>query len=144
MRRWLKLVVILGALAAGGCAGQREMTVPLQDFQGVDDYIFWCVKHSLWREARAHLEAAIAADSTDAALYNNLAVVYERWGLDDEALWAYDKARQFAPHNETIRENYKRFLHDTGPDAELQEPERGRRPPWQERYPSTQRRGRRR
>lgn len=60
----------------------------------VNEYAYWCVERELWEEARIHLEQALAQDSLAASLHNNLGVVYEQCGRQEEALAAYERATQ--------------------------------------------------
>jgi Tfp pilus assembly protein PilF len=65
------------------------------------------VQHGLWREAEFRFERATDLDSTYAAAFNNLAVVYEQSGRMEEAARAYRKALALDPDNSDIQLNYE-------------------------------------
>jgi len=60
----------------------------------VNEYAFWCVERELWDEALIHVEHALTQDSLAASLHNNLGVLYEQSGRQEEALVAYERATQ--------------------------------------------------
>jgi Flp pilus assembly protein TadD len=64
-------------------------------------------QHGLWREAEFRFERATELDSTYAAAFNNLAVVYEQSGRMEEAARAYRKALALDPDDSRIQLNYE-------------------------------------
>ena len=77
--------------------------------QRVNEYALWCIENGMWKEARLHLEKALAADSVSASLSNNLGVVYERLGEREKAELAYQRARALNPRREAYRINLRRL-----------------------------------
>lgn len=71
----------------------------------INEYAFWCVENRLWKEARTHLEHAIEQDSSSASLYNNIGIVYEHFGEEEEALDAYRRAYALNPKQRRYRGN---------------------------------------
>ena len=71
----------------------------------INEYAFWCVEHELWKEARTHLEHAIEQDSASSSLYNNIGIVYEHFGEEEEALEAYRRAYALNPKQRRYRGN---------------------------------------
>ena len=71
----------------------------------INEYAFWCVEHGLWKEARTHLEHAIEQDSSSSSLYNNIGIVYEHFGEEEEALEAYRRAYALNPTQRRYRGN---------------------------------------
>jgi len=75
----------------------------------VNEYAFWCIRNSMWEEARLHLERALDQDSLAASLHNNLGVVYEKLGERDKAEEAYERARSLVPVKELYGANLLRL-----------------------------------
>jgi hypothetical protein len=71
----------------------------------INEYAFWCVENGLWKEARTHLEHAIEQDLPSASLYNNIGIVYEHFGEEEEALEAYRRAYALNPKQRHYRGN---------------------------------------
>ena len=80
-----------------------------ENVERVNEYALWCIENGMWKEARFHLEKALAADSVSASLSNNLGVVYERLGEREEAELAYQRARALNPRREAYRANLRRL-----------------------------------
>ena len=80
-----------------------------ENVERVNEYALWCIENGMWKEARFHLEKALAADSVSASLSNNLGVVYERLGDRDKAELAYQRARALNPRREAYRTNLRRL-----------------------------------
>ena len=80
-----------------------------ENVERVNEYALWCIENGMWKEARLHLEKALAADSVSASLSNNLGVVYERLGERDKAEFAYQRARALNPRREAYRINLRRL-----------------------------------
>lgn len=84
-----------------------------QDRDAAEDEVEFGIlaaQRGLWREAEFRFERATELDSTYAAAFNNLAVVYEQTGRIQEAERAYAKARALDPDNSFINGNYEIFL----------------------------------
>jgi Tfp pilus assembly protein PilF len=64
---------------------------------------------NLWKEAEFQFEKAVELDATYPSAWNNLAIAYEQAGKFDDALKAYEKARQLDPKNTYILQNYDLF-----------------------------------
>lgn len=75
----------------------------------INEYAFWCIENGMWEEARLHLERATARDSLASGFHNNLGIVYEQDGQLDEALAAYKRAVELAPHKESYAANLERL-----------------------------------
>jgi len=101
------LVLALGLLL--GCAEVRTYRETFHPVRGVNRFALWCIEKGLWEEARVHLERALSQDSTSAALYNNLGILYEHMGRLEEAEAAYRKAVDLDPKCKLYRWNYSRF-----------------------------------
>jgi len=65
---------------------------------------------NLWKEAEFRWEKAVELDPTYPSAWNNLAIAYEQAGKFDEALKAYEKARQLDPKNAYIVQNFDLFM----------------------------------
>ena len=93
----------LKSLHAARSRSQKE------NVERVNEYTLWCIENGMWKEARFHLEKALAADSVSASLSNNLGVVYERLGEREKAELAYQRARALNPRREAYRGNLRRL-----------------------------------
>lgn len=92
-----------------GCAGASTYREPPNFVKDVNCFALWCIEKGLWDEARVHLERAISRDSTSAALYNNLGIIYEHMGRLEDAEAAYKRAVELDPKGKLYRWNYERF-----------------------------------
>ena len=103
--RWLKAVVVLGAvaLAAPAWADARSNAREQVEF-GIN-----VAQRGLWREAIYRWEKAVEIDPMYAAAYNDLGIAYEHEGQLDKARKAYEKALALEPNNAQIRQNYDLF-----------------------------------
>lgn len=93
----------LQSLHAARTRSQKEKV------ERVNEYALWCIENGMWKEARLHLEKALAADSVSASLSNNLGVVYERLGEREKAELAYQRARALNPRREAYRSNLRQL-----------------------------------
>ena len=75
----------------------------------VNKYALWCVENGMWKEAQLHLEQALVQDSLAASIHNNLGIVYERLGKQEEAALEYAKAQMMNPQKEAYRLNLQRL-----------------------------------
>ena len=82
---------------------------PTHDIRRLNEYAWWCVNQGLWNEARSHLERALAQDSLSASLHNNLAVVYEHFGLHEQAALHYQRAQELNPGRSVYPANLERM-----------------------------------
>jgi tetratricopeptide (TPR) repeat protein len=80
-----------------------------QRIRRVNDYSLWCIRQGMWREARSHMEQALARDSLAASLYNNLAIVYEHYGVSDSAAAFYQRALELGDGAAQYRRNLDRL-----------------------------------
>ena len=80
-----------------------------ENIERVNEYALWCIENGMWKEARLHLEKALAVDSVSASLSNNLGVVYERLGEREKAEFAYQRARALNPRREAYRINLRQL-----------------------------------
>ena len=77
----------------------------------VNKYAYWCIGKGLWQEARLHLEQAVQHDSLTASYHNNLAIIYEHLGLEEQAAAAYRQAQALRPDQEAYQANFRHFEH---------------------------------
>ena len=79
------------------------------EIEQVNKYALWCIDKGLWKEARLHLEQAVQADSQVASYHNNLGIIYEHLGLDEQATAAYHRAQALLPTEEAYPANIRHF-----------------------------------
>lgn len=77
----------------------------------INEYAYWCIGKGLWQEARLHLEQAVQRDSLTASYHNNLAIIYEHLGLEEQAAAAYRQAQALRPDQEAYQANFRHFEH---------------------------------
>ena len=75
----------------------------------VNKYALWCVENGMWKEAQLHLEQALVQDSLAASIHNNLGIVYERLGKQEDAALEYAKAQMMNPQKKAYRLNLQRL-----------------------------------
>jgi tetratricopeptide (TPR) repeat protein len=63
----------------------------------------------LWKEAFFRWNKLVEQGKQSAALYNNIAIAYEKMGQFEEAEEAYQKALKLSPDNSTVKSNYEKF-----------------------------------
>lgn len=115
----------------------------------VNEYALWCIDHSMWNEARSHMERGLAQDSTSASLHNNLAIVYEHFGQTEKAIAFYRRAGNLNPEKERYQTNLRHLeklqqaVNDTSGKIDIFDLKRRtpgtRRNPYQRRNPPFQR-----
>ena len=81
----------------------------LAEAEQVNKYALWCIEKGLWQEARLHLEQAVQADSQVASFHNNLGIVYEHFGLEEQAAAAYRCAQTLLPEENAYQANIRYF-----------------------------------
>ncbi len=92
--------------------GQRPVSAKRPATAGaeqVNEYAFWCIGKGLWQEARLHLEQAAQRDSLTASYQNNLAIIYEHLGLEEQAASAYRRAQALWPDQAAYQDNIRQF-----------------------------------
>ena len=92
-----------------GCAGAGTYSEPPNFVKDVNRFALWCIEKGLWDEARVHLERAVLRDSSSAAFYNNLGIIYEHMGRLEDAESAYRRAVELDPKGKLYRWNYEKF-----------------------------------
>jgi tetratricopeptide (TPR) repeat protein len=112
----------------------------------VNEYALWCIDHSMWNEARSHMERGLVQDSTSASLHNNLAIVYEHFGQTAKAIDFYRRAGELNPGKERYQANLHRLeklqqaVNDTSGKIDIFDLKRrtpgARRDPYQRHNPS--------
>ncbi len=80
-----------------------------QIIKQVNEYALWCIENDMWTEARLHLERGLKQDSLSASIHNNLGIVYERLGMQQEAANAYVKARALNQDKQAYQINFQLF-----------------------------------
>lgn len=90
-------------LASGVAADDREEARAHVEF-GIS-----VAQAELWQEAIYRWKRAAEIDPNYAPAWNNLGIAYEREGLFDEALEAYETALDLEPDNLMIQQNYDLF-----------------------------------
>ncbi|NKB70697.1 MAG: tetratricopeptide repeat protein [Candidatus Latescibacteria bacterium] len=80
-----------------------------KDIAQINEYALWCIQNGMWKEAKLHLQQALQQDSLMASVHNNLGIVYERFGQDEKAAAAYDRARQLKPNKKAYLTNIQYF-----------------------------------
>ncbi|MBI2503912.1 MAG: hypothetical protein HYW07_11855 [Candidatus Latescibacteria bacterium] len=90
-------------------AGKKRAAPP--DARQINEYAYWCIGKGLWQEARLHLEQAAQRDSLSASYHNNLGIVYEHLGLEEQAAAAYRQAQALRPGQEAYQANIRHFEH---------------------------------
>jgi Flp pilus assembly protein TadD len=95
-------------LASGTVADDRD------DARAHVEFGISVAQAELWQEAIYRWKRAAEIDPSYAAAWNNLGIAYEREGLFDEALEAYETALDLEPDNLLIQQNYDLFreIHD--------------------------------
>jgi len=103
------LISVLAVLtaAAAGCGGGSQVTA-----NDLNDFAVRCSKHEMWGEAEFRLRNALALQSDDARLHNNLAVALEAQAKLEDAYAEYKRAVALDPDNDKFRRNLDEFVHD--------------------------------
>jgi Tfp pilus assembly protein PilF len=78
-------------------------------FKSEVDFANKLAQQGLWQEAYFRWSKSLDSQKTSAAIYNNLAVYYDKTGKTNEAEDAYQKALKLEPENRYIQSNYKKF-----------------------------------
>jgi tetratricopeptide (TPR) repeat protein len=139
-------------LSAGDVAPRPQRTKrtrqQAKSTRQVNEYALWCIDHSMWNEARSHMERGLAQDSTSASLHNNLAIVYEHFGQTEKAIAFYRRAGDLNPEKERYQANLHRLeklqqaVNDTSGKIDIFDLKRRipgtRRDPYQRRNPAFQ------
>ena len=92
--------------APAPAAGKKQRAASTRQ---VNKYALWCIEKGLWQEARLNLEQAVQADSQIASFHNNLGIVYEHLGLEEQAIAAYHRAQALLPEKDAYQANIRRF-----------------------------------
>jgi tetratricopeptide (TPR) repeat protein len=90
-------------------APPAKKRAPSSGAKQVNEYAYWCIGKGLWQEARLHLEQAVQRDSLTASYHNNLAIIYEHLGLEEQAAAAYAQAQALRPDQEAYQANTRLF-----------------------------------
>ena len=90
-------------LPAGAATDERD------DARAHVEFGITVARAELWQEAIYRWKRASQIDPSYAAAWNNLGIAYEREGMFDEALEAYETALDLEPDNLMIQQNYDLF-----------------------------------
>ena len=103
--RWITAASLawLVPLASGVEADERD------DARDHVEFGISVARVELWQEAIYRWKRASEIDPSYAAAWNNLGIAYEREGMFDEALEAYETALDLEPDNLLIQQNYDLF-----------------------------------
>jgi len=101
-------LLALGALLLAGCA--------VNSYRSEFAFANKLAREGLWQEAYYRLQKVRATGDDSAALHNNMAVVLESMGRNDQARDEYEIALKLDPGNEQILANFNKFKKTQGKD----------------------------
>ena len=97
-------ILIAGIFIVGACSTR---SVPKTEFEFANKL----AQDDLWKEAQYRWNQLLEKGKESAALYNNIAVAFEKMGEFEEAEKAYQKAMKLSPNNSTIKNNYNKLYY---------------------------------
>ncbi len=110
------LLILIASASTTGCGDGSRVTA-----EDLNSFAIRCAKQEMWAEAEFRLKNAIALQSDDARLYNNLAVALEAQTKLEEAYAEYRRAVSLAPGDEKFRRNLDDFVRDHRWELETEE-----------------------
>lgn len=94
------VLIITFVLLASSCAVKSKSEVGFANKLAAE---------GLWKEALFRWQKVLEQGKESGAIYNNIAVAYERLGDNEKAETHYKKALELSPGNGRIKENYRLF-----------------------------------
>lgn len=120
MKLLMITILIVSICAVNACSTNP---VPKTEFEFANRL----AQNDLWKEAHFRWSKLLEQGKESPALYNNIAVAYEKMGQFEEAEQAYRKAMKLSPNNSTIKSNYDKFKRMLKQDKDKNENEKNKK-----------------